>query len=64
MLTKVPKGLREELRDAVASLDSVRIADTIDKVSRIEAELAAVLYQLTKNFDYMTILKVLDEVKE
>jgi signal transduction histidine kinase/CheY-like chemotaxis protein len=64
MLADLPKALREELRDVVTSLDSEQILDTINKVNAIEAELAATLYQLTENFDYMTILNALGEVKE
>jgi PAS domain S-box-containing protein len=64
MMSAIPEALRQELQDAIEKLDSERIIDTLDKVSPIEAELAAILNQFAKNFDYMSILNALDELNK
>jgi CheY-like chemotaxis protein len=63
MLLRLPDPLRQELRMAVASLDSEQIASTLDKVSAVDAELARTLSRLAEYFDYPAILKGLDETE-
>jgi len=62
-LTVLPASLREELRDAVDSLDSERIAAVIREVNEVDAELGRTLSRLAEYFDYPAILKALDEGK-
>ncbi len=59
MLTALPGPLREELREALESLDSDRIGAVIRRVSETDAGLARTLSQLAENFEYPTILTAL-----
>jgi signal transduction histidine kinase/ABC-type amino acid transport substrate-binding protein/CheY-like chemotaxis protein len=61
MLMKLPDPLRQELKAEIMSLDDARIAEILDKVSAIDAELARTLSNLTAYFDYPAILKAIDE---
>jgi CheY-like chemotaxis protein len=61
-LAVLPQALRQQLRDALESLDSTRITAIISKISETEAELASTLSNLTKNYDYQPILIALGGV--
>ncbi|MFN2188226.1 MAG: ATP-binding protein, partial [Candidatus Promineifilaceae bacterium] len=64
MLGTLSQGLREQLRRGLESLDSEHISATIQKIGVVNAELAQILSRLTDDFDYPTILNVLDVVKD
>ncbi len=61
MLAVLPPELRGELKEALASLDVAEIAETIAKISAIDAEVGATLSNLTSGYDYPTILDALGE---
>ncbi len=60
MLVSLPAALREELKVALESLDSERIAAAIPKAAEFDAGLGRTLEQLAGNLDYAAILKALD----
>ncbi|MDD2777044.1 MAG: PAS domain S-box protein [Gallionella sp.] len=60
MLTVLPPPLRDELHDALESLNDERIATVLEKVADYDATLHPVLSRLVDNFDYPTILKILN----
>jgi PAS domain S-box-containing protein len=60
MLNRVSDELREELSDALVSLDSDRIATAVNKISSVDAALGYTLKRLCDYFDYQTILNTLN----
>ena len=63
MLAELPAAVREQLADAVISLDSQRIADIIDGIAEYDRPLQAALSQLADNYDYPAILKALRTIE-
>lgn len=63
MLTGLPPELRQELRDALTSLESEQIAEILQKISTVDAELGRTLSRLVEFFDYPAILDALDGAK-
>ncbi len=59
-LAGLPAVMRQELRDALLSLDSERIAAAIQKVSGADAELGLTLARLAETFDYSPVLNALE----
>ncbi len=59
MLASLPAALREELKAALESLDSEKIAAAIRKATEFDAELGRTLEGLAGNFEYPVILKAL-----
>lgn len=62
MLGELPAALRQELRDALESLDGERIAQAIRQAGKINVPLRLALSRLADNFDYPSILAVLDSI--
>ncbi len=60
MLAKLPEALRNELKEALISLENENIALVIKQVAAYDAQLQKTLIQLADNFDYSTILKALN----
>ena len=58
-LAALPAVTREELADALESLDSERIAATILQIGQADAELGRLLRRLAADFDYPAILDAL-----
>ncbi len=56
-LSGLPKGLCQDLEDAVKNLESERITLIIQQIAQYDRTLAKVLTQLNENFDYPAILK-------
>ena len=50
---------RKELKDALESLDSIRISAAIQRIGEADAELGRTLSRLAENFDYPAILSAL-----
>lgn len=63
MLAPLPKALRNELKNAVESLESERIATIIEQTAEYDEQLQKVLTHLTNNYDYPAILKALLEIQ-
>ncbi|QFY43856.1 response regulator [Candidatus Methylospira mobilis] len=61
MLIELPEALREELREALESLDSERIGSAIQQAGKTDVELSRILFLLAENFDYPAILNALHE---
>ncbi len=59
MLAALPDAARKELKDAVESLDGVRIGAAIQRIGEADAELGRTLCRLAENFDYPAILSAL-----
>jgi PAS domain S-box-containing protein len=59
MLTVLPQKLRVELQEALQSLESRAIFQTIQQVAMYDQELYKNLIQCAENFDYPTILQAL-----
>ncbi len=59
MLAVLPAAMREDLREALDSLDCERIAAVIGETSEIDGELGRALTHLAENFDYPAILNAL-----
>ena len=59
MLEVLPSPLRQELRDALESLESERIDAAIQQVSAHDAKLHGVLRYLVENYNYPAILQAL-----
>ncbi len=59
MLAALPDAERKELKDAVESLDGVRISAAIQRIGEANAELGRTLSRLAENFDYPAILSAL-----
>jgi CheY-like chemotaxis protein len=59
MLATLPEGLRSDLKSALESLESERIALVIQQIAAYDQELQKTLTHLTANFDYPAILKAL-----
>ncbi len=59
MLAVLPAELRRELRAALESLEEARISAVLGKVAPYDASLHKTLLKLAGNFDYPTILNVL-----
>jgi PAS domain S-box-containing protein len=64
MLATVPAKHRQELREALESLDSELIATIIDQIGEIDAALGLALAQIAGYFDYPSILKLLEKADE
>ncbi len=62
MLAVLDTPLRQELREALESLDSDRIKAVIQQVSEVDVGLGCLLSRLAENFDYPAILRPLAEV--
>jgi CheY-like chemotaxis protein len=62
MLAVLPVEMQCELRDAITSLDPVRIKVIIERIAEQHSELARLLSRLTAQFDYPAIIGVLDEL--
>ncbi|QFY42353.1 PAS domain S-box protein [Candidatus Methylospira mobilis] len=59
-LSILPKALRQELKNALESLESERIALVIEQVASYDTKLQKALARIVENFDYPAIIKVLD----
>lgn len=59
MLAVLPEDLRRELRAALKSLESERIAAAIGQVASCDSKLHKTLSHLAENFEYPAILKAL-----
>jgi PAS domain S-box-containing protein len=59
MLSALPERLRSELRYALESLESERIAGAIRQVALYDPKLQKTLARLAEKFDYPAILKIL-----
>lgn len=59
MMAKLPEALRNELKEALESLENERIALLIKQVAAYDLQLQKILTQLANNFDYPVILKAL-----
>lgn len=59
MLSVLPEELRDELTNALKSLETKRIALAIERVASYDRALQKTLNHLAENFDYATILKAL-----
>lgn len=59
MLAVMPPNMRQELQDALESLEAERIAAVIQQVALLDAKLHKALSKLAMNYDYPAILKVL-----
>jgi len=59
MMAVLPETLRIDLKTALESLESERIADVIRQVEAYDPALHKMLQQLVDTFDYPAILKVL-----
>ena len=51
--------MREELEEALQSLNSESIDNVIQKIGKYDAQLGLVLAQIAGNFDYPAILRAL-----
>lgn len=60
MFLTLPEALRNEMKDALESLENERIARVIKQVGLYDRALQKTLTQLTDNFDYPAILKTLN----
>lgn len=60
MFLMLPEALRNEMKDALESLENERIARVIKQVGIHDRTLQKTLTQLTDNFDYPSILKALN----
>ena len=63
MLAELDDGLRNELRDALDTLDSERITTVIHNIDSKNHRLAQTLGHLADNYDYPAILATLDETR-
>ncbi|MGZ5051710.1 MAG: ATP-binding protein [Methylobacter sp.] len=59
MLTLLPNGLRQDLLDALESLDSERIDEIIEQIAPYDRQLQQTLAGLAESFDYSAILNTL-----
>jgi CheY-like chemotaxis protein len=59
MLSVVPDSLRQNLENALTSLESARIARVIQQIAELDPQLSKTLGQLADNFNYPTILSAL-----
>lgn len=59
-LATIAADKRDELRAAVESLDPERIIAATGQIDTIDAEVGRLLFRLVDQFDYPTILKLLD----
>jgi PAS domain S-box-containing protein len=64
MLAVLPAAMRKALRNALLSLDSELICQTIRQAGEADKTLGLMLSRLADNFDYPLILKLLDELGE
>ena len=61
MMAVLPETLRTELRNALESLETDRIARTIQQVGVYDKKLEKTLAQIADNFEYPAIMKALPE---
>lgn len=59
LLEKLPDALRNELKDALQSLEDERIAQAIQKVAVHDESLQKILLRLIDDFDYPAIIRAL-----
>ncbi|MDR3438702.1 PocR ligand-binding domain-containing protein [Telmatospirillum sp.] len=59
MLSVLPDEIRNDLKNALESLEKQRIAHVIENISSYDRKLHKVLISLTKKFDYPSILNAL-----
>jgi signal transduction histidine kinase/CheY-like chemotaxis protein len=59
MLSELPRYMRQELEEALQSLNSERIDEVIQKIGKFDAQLGQLLAQIAGNFDYPAILRAL-----
>lgn len=59
-LSALPATLRQQLRDALLSLDCERIAQVIERIGDVDPVLAKALAQCADTFDYSPILNALN----
>lgn len=59
MVAVLPQALRNELHDALESLESERINTVLQQVKPLDATLYQTLSGLVDNFDYPSVLKAL-----
>ncbi|MDD2721507.1 MAG: ATP-binding protein [Gallionella sp.] len=62
MLAVLPQVLRDELRDALESLEASRIDSALERVEECDGKLHGILTRIAGMFDYPAILKALQEV--
>jgi len=62
MLSVLPITLREELYEALVSLDNDRIDQIVRQVAAYDQELEQTLVQFTECFDYPAILQALSAI--
>jgi hypothetical protein len=60
MVASLPLDIRQRLHDALVSLNAEKIIETILELGRTDPVLAHTLKRLADNFDYPTILRLLD----
>jgi CheY-like chemotaxis protein/anti-sigma regulatory factor (Ser/Thr protein kinase) len=60
MLAALPEDVRQQLHDALVSLDADRIAASIAEIGKTNPNLARTLKRLAENFDYPAILRALE----
>lgn len=63
MLSALPADLRNELQQALESLDGERIAAVVKQVAVLDPTLHKTLSHLAENFDYPSILSVLQRAR-
>lgn len=61
MLSELPTVLRQELKVALESLDSKRIAGALQQVNEIDIKLGRELSRLVADFNYPAIMNLLDQ---
>jgi hypothetical protein len=59
-IAALPAGLREELRDAVTTLNGKRLSQAIQKVAEHDATLSAVLARCAEQLRYTAILDAIE----
>jgi PAS domain S-box-containing protein len=64
MLNGLPEGLLGEFREALESLDAEHIETVMQQVAMYDQTLQKKLMYFTENFDYLPILRALDEWRQ
>jgi signal transduction histidine kinase/ligand-binding sensor domain-containing protein/CheY-like chemotaxis protein len=60
-LAKIPKPLRDELRDAVILLDSARIGEVVRRVAEHDARLGEILSRAAEQLSYTEVFNALED---
>jgi CheY-like chemotaxis protein len=63
VLAVLPEGMRQELADALTSLDTVRISETIRRASELDRDLGAKLSRQADSLAFTPILKALEALR-